>query len=393
MRELVAIAVGNAARPSRRGAAHQGGQRRPRGRHRLPREARHARRAGRGARRDPRAQRRRAADEAEREVLAAYELGARGTRTSGRCCSRSSPRTAPGTLQPCRSCPRSRAFAARWRRRSRGGRFEQVEISDPRLTRPLEPLEVAAELAGERVSLVDRRGKYLIVRFESGRALLVHLRMTGSFLLTPEGIADPHRRAVVSLDDGSDVAYRDVRRFGTWLLLEPDEVEAYLETRVGREPLGDALQVEASRREARRAQGAGQGGDPRPAHGGRRREHLRRRGALAGAHPSTDAGRGARRGRGEGALPRHPGRAPGGDPAPGLDATRLPAAGRRPGRAQHEFKVYGRGGEPCDRCGTPIDKIRVAGRGTWFCPSCQRLRYAPTSSASRPSRSRRQSSS
>ena len=35
---------------------------------------------------------------------------------------------------------------------------------------------------------------------------------------------------------------------------------------------------------------------------------------------------------------------------------------------QHEFKVYGRGGEPCDRCGTPIDKIRVAGRGTWYCP-------------------------
>ena len=36
---------------------------------------------------------------------------------------------------------------------------------------------------------------------------------------------------------------------------------------------------------------------------------------------------------------------------------------------QHEFKVYGRGGEPCDRCGTPIDKIRVAGRGTWYCPT------------------------
>ena len=49
---------------------------------------------------------------------------------------------------------------------------------------------------------------------------------------------------------------------------------------------------------------------------------------------------------------------------------RLPDGGT--GGAQHEFKVYGRGGEPCDRCGTPIDKIRVAGRGTWYCPSCQR---------------------
>jgi formamidopyrimidine-DNA glycosylase len=40
---------------------------------------------------------------------------------------------------------------------------------------------------------------------------------------------------------------------------------------------------------------------------------------------------------------------------------------------QDAFKVYGRGGEPCERCGTPIDKTRVAGRGTWYCPTCQRF--------------------
>jgi len=41
------------------------------------------------------------------------------------------------------------------------------------------------------------------------------------------------------------------------------------------------------------------------------------------------------------------------------------------GAMQDEFKVYGRTGEPCDRCGTPIEKIRAAGRGTWYCPRCQ----------------------
>ena len=41
------------------------------------------------------------------------------------------------------------------------------------------------------------------------------------------------------------------------------------------------------------------------------------------------------------------------------------------GRMQHEFKVYGREGEPCERCGRPIEKTRAAGRGTWFCPNCQ----------------------
>src|SRR4051812_25842111 len=123
-----------------------------------------------------------------------------------------------------------------------GRRFEHVEINDPRLVRPYEPAEVAAELTGERVASVERRGKYLIVRFESDRVLLIHLRMTGSLRHSGNGglTEDPHRRAGGRLDDGSDVAYRDVRRFGTWLLLEPGELDPSLAERVGDEPL-DAL--------------------------------------------------------------------------------------------------------------------------------------------------------
>src|ERR671929_549282 len=83
--------------------------------------------------------------------------------------------------------------------------FESVEILDSRLTRPLDPAEVAAELEGERVGTVDRRGKYLVVRFESGLVLLVHLRMTGGFVHAANGTGapDPYVRAVVMLDDGS----------------------------------------------------------------------------------------------------------------------------------------------------------------------------------------------
>ena len=66
-----------------------------------------------------------------------------------------------------------------------GRRFDRVEILDPRLTRPEDPLEVAAELVGERVEAVDRRGKYVVVRFESGRALLIHLR--GALALLSNG--------------------------------------------------------------------------------------------------------------------------------------------------------------------------------------------------------------
>jgi Formamidopyrimidine-DNA glycosylase len=73
---------------------------------------------------------------------------------------------------------------------------------------------------------------------------------------------------------------------------------------------------------------------------------------------------------------------------------RLPDGGG--GSMQDEFRVYGRGGEPCDRCGTPIARTRVAGRTTWFCPTCQPEEPEPgqaaRSSSRRPSRSRRQSS-
>src|SRR5262245_29372571 len=114
-----------------------------------------------------------------------------------------------------------------------GRTLEAVEIADPRLTRPEDPTIVAAMLEGDRVESVDRRGKYIVLRLASGRALLVHLRMTGGFRYEPAS----HERATFALDNGARVAYRDLRRFGTWALFEPDEAEEHLAVRVGPEPL------------------------------------------------------------------------------------------------------------------------------------------------------------
>jgi formamidopyrimidine-DNA glycosylase len=277
-----------------------------------------------------------------------------------------------------------------------GRRFERVTIDDARLVRPYDPAEVAAELEGERVEAVERRGKYLVVRFESGRVLLIHLRMTGSLLHAPGGSLpdDPHQRAVVNLDDGSDVAYRDVRRFGTWLLLEPGEAEPYLGARVGDEPL-DALftaarlgQRLADRRTSLKAALldqrtlAGMGNiyvdealwrarlSPlRPAPGLDRAELRRLHRGIRAALEQGLARQGST-----------------------LRDYRLPDGGG--GSMQDEFRVYGRGGEPCDRCGTPIARTHVAGRTTWFCPTCQpeEPAQAARSSSRRPSRSSRQSS-
>ena len=276
-----------------------------------------------------------------------------------------------------------------------GRTFDRVEIEDARLVRPFEPQAVAAELEGERVSAVERRGKYLVVRFESGRALLIHLRMTGSLRHAARGALhdDRHRRAVVNLDDGSDVAYRDVRRFGTWLLLEPDELEPYLAEKLGIEPLERAFTTRwlAQRLQGRRAPVKAALLDQRIV-AGLGNIYVDEALWRAQVHPlrpaeSLDADEVARVTRGvKGAL-----RAGVRRQGATLRDYATPDGGR--GSMQDRFHVYGRAGEPCHRCGTPIDKIRAGGRGTWYCPECQRLAgYAASRSSSRPSRSSRQSS-
>jgi formamidopyrimidine-DNA glycosylase len=255
-----------------------------------------------------------------------------------------------------------------------GRAFEHVEILDPLLVRPREPRAVATELTGERTIAVERRGKYLIVRFDSGRALLIHLRMTGSLLHVANGPLpdDPYRRAVVRLDDGSDVAYRDVRRFGTWVVLGPGELGPYLDERLGEEPLGGRFTVAALARRlaGRRAPVKAAILDQRTVAGlgniyadealWRARVHPLRPAGTLSAEELRGLHREIRRALRLGIARQ----------GATLRDYRTPDGAS--GAMQHEFKVYGREGEPCDRCGTPIEKTRAGGRGTWYCPACQR---------------------
>ena len=183
---------------------------------------------------------------------------------------------------------------------------------------------------------------------------------------------DLHRRAVVSLDDGTDVAYRDVRRFGTWLVLEADEASVYLAERLGEEPLsprfttrrlthrftGRRAPVKAALLDQRAVAGIG---------------NIYADEALWYAHVNPlrpagelDAGEIAAVRRGVRKALRIGIRRQGAT----LSDYRTPNGGR--GSMQDEFKVYGREGEPCTRCGGLIAKTRVAGRGTSYCPVCQR---------------------
>ena len=252
-----------------------------------------------------------------------------------------------------------------------GRTLKRVAIEDGRLTRPYDPVHIAAELQGERVASVDRRGKYLIIRFASGRALLVHLRMTGSFHVDE---APSHERAVATLDDKTRVSYRDVRRFGTWLLLEPDEVEPYLDAKVGEEPL-DALFTVAhlgERIAKRKAPIKAALLDQRTL-AGLGNIYVDEALWRAQLHPLTPAAEVAESKRLPALVRAVKATLRAGIARQGASLRDYAQPNGARGRMQDAFKVYGRSGEPCERCGTPIEKIRVAGRGTWFCPTCQPL--------------------
>jgi formamidopyrimidine-DNA glycosylase len=261
--------------------------------------------------------------------------------------------------------PEVETYRARLEPRLLGRTFERVRVHDHRLTMPLEPAEVEAELEGERVASVERRGKYLLVRFESGLALVVHLRMTGGF---PEQPAS-HERAVIELDDGSGLAYRDVRRFGTWHVLAPSELDEYLGARLGPEPLGPRFTAGfLGERLARRRAPlkavlldqrvvAGMGNIYADEALWHARLHPLRPASELDSEEVAALRQGVRR-----ALRR-------GIVRQGAD---LGDGAYPSGSMQDEFRVYGRTGEPCRRCRAPIEKTRVAGRGTHYCPSCQR---------------------
>ncbi|MDQ3893600.1 MAG: DNA-formamidopyrimidine glycosylase, partial [Actinomycetota bacterium] len=157
-----------------------------------------------------------------------------------------------------------------------------------------------------------------------------------------------------------------------WMLLEPDELEGYLAARIGGEPLertftsaalGHALAgrrapVKAALLDQRAVAGVGNIYADEALW--RARIHPQRAAGELGPDEIADLRRAIREALKLG-LARQ---------GASLRDYRDPAGAR--GRMQLEFNVYGREDEPCPRCGTPIEKIRAAGRGTWFCPRCQR---------------------
>jgi formamidopyrimidine-DNA glycosylase len=261
-----------------------------------------------------------------------------------------------------------------------GERIERVEVRDPRWCDPAPPAAIEDALRGRRIRQLGRRGKYLIVSLEDDVHLVMHLRMTGNLLVRDDDVEPAHLRVAFTLASGRRLLFVDVRRFGTGdVLLGSHALDAYFDSRLGVEPLGADFTADALRALAK--------GRTQPVKG-----FLLNQERVAGVgniyadeslfrariHPLRPVG----------TLTRAQVVAlrdavvetlEAGIDAKGASIDDYRHIDGAEGSFQDRFLVYSREGQPCPRCGRPIRKLRVAGRGTYVCPSCQRR---PRSSAS-----------
>jgi len=233
------------------------------------------------------------------------------------------------------------------------------------------PAAFARRLRGQRILGVGRRGKWIVMQLSEGDRLLIHLRMTGRLVIElSQAQADRHARVLFYLDDGQRLRFSDVRKFGRMVLTSNmEEVLGDL----GPEPLapdftpqqlGEMLAGRRARLKSLLLDQrflAGLGNIYTDEALWRARLHpLCRCDQLAG----TDVSRlhEAIREVLEAAVERR---------GTTLPDERYVTPDGESGAYAGRLAVYGREGERCPCCGTPIERIVVSGRGTHLCPLCQ----------------------
>ncbi len=255
-----------------------------------------------------------------------------------------------------------------------------VEVTGARSVRRQGAAELVARLVGRRLEAADRRGKYLLVRLDDGAVLVVHLRMSGQlrFVAAPASAAPvaPHTHVRIGFADGSELRFVDQRTFGELFVtgdLDGRGVPVALAA-LGPDPLVDGIdRARLAALAARRRTSC--------------KAFLLDQHVLAGVG-NLYADEALFRARLRPALPAallRPGQlarlvasleqvlaeAVAARGSTLRDARYVDLMGKA-GAFQEVHAVYGREGAPCVRCGRPIHRVRLAGRSSHFCATCQR---------------------
>ena len=257
-----------------------------------------------------------------------------------------------------------------------GKEIASVTVNLARIIRTPDDIEVfKLELKGLTIDEVGRRGKYLLIGV-GPFTLVSHLRMEGRYgLYRAEEPVEKHTHVIFHFTDGTELRYKDVRQFGTMDLVPRGDFSSLpgLET-LGPEPLDESFTVEVFAAQVKKRRS------------GKMKALLLDQTFVAGlgniyvdevlfqsgVHP-------------EAAAPTLTDEQVARLHASIVDVLRrsVELGGSsiksyvngygQEGGMQHQLRVYGMENTPCPQCGTPIEKTRIAGRGTHFCPQCQPL--------------------
>jgi formamidopyrimidine-DNA glycosylase len=244
-------------------------------------------------------------------------------------------------------------------------------VRDVLHTDPLRYRNTTAML-GKQIQTLERRGKYLIFRLDDGLDVIVHLKMTGGFRLPP--FAEPPRfeRLRLVLHD-TEVSYVDSRRFGFWEVVPRNQwqhIKALSE--MGPEPLGDNFALEPFAQAMSRVSRVKPALLSQKPVAGVGNIYADESLWMAKIHPEAGKLTKAQSKCLHVAIIEVMGKAVAAGGSTLSDNSYQQPNGA-PGYFQFEHHAYDRTGQPCSRCGAGIEKYTLAGRGTHYCPDCQKL--------------------
>ncbi|MEJ6400499.1 DNA-formamidopyrimidine glycosylase [Nicoliella lavandulae] len=255
-----------------------------------------------------------------------------------------------------------------------GATINNVDVIYPKMIN-VSSAQFIDALTGSTIEKIDRRGKYLLFRLNNGYTVVSHLRMEGKYDVEKDGTKpDKHTHIIWHLTDGRELRYNDSRKFGRMYLIKNGQENTLSGIgTIGPEPTSDQLTFEYMKRIMNKSRG-------------KIKPFLLNQDHIAGLgniytdevlwmskiHPeqitnliTDDQIRELRQNIIDeiaAAIKGH-----------GTTVHSYSNAFGEAGQFQSQLHVYGKKGQPCERCGTPIEKIKVAQRGTSFCPNCQRI--------------------